>query len=69
MPGAQAVGTGDIRACGPEFWTTFSACQHRLRWCYTSVAAAIAGAGADRAEIPQAMPGCGCPESRDRSPV
>jgi (p)ppGpp synthase/HD superfamily hydrolase len=32
----------DLRAFGPEFWTTFSSCEHRLLWYYTAVEAAIA---------------------------
>jgi (p)ppGpp synthase/HD superfamily hydrolase len=32
----------DLRAYGPEFWGTFSACEHDLLWYYTAVEAAIA---------------------------
>jgi (p)ppGpp synthase/HD superfamily hydrolase len=33
--------TADLREFGPEFWSTFNACEHELLWYYTSVDAAV----------------------------
>lgn len=32
----------DLRTYGPGFWTTFSACEHRLLWYYAAVEGAVA---------------------------
>ena len=47
VTGADKIHNGsriaaDLRSFGPDFWSTFNACEHELLWYYTSVDSAVA---------------------------